>query len=146
MHRFVIKQSLHSKTSVLSHKCVNMLPQDPTWDCEEFVLTGDEQDDKGQPKTEIVQLWKQDPVECIKELIGNPAFREKLRCSPQRAYEDDKGKSHIFDEMWSGDWWWNLQVSTLLFIFVAIVYLGLTSDYFRTSFEKQVTMGQPFRQ
>ena len=88
-----------------------MLPRGPKWDCKEFKLTGDEKDDKGKFKTEIVQLWKRDPVECVKELIGNPAFRDKLRYLPQCAYEDDKGKTRMFDEMWTGDWWWNLQVS-----------------------------------
>ena len=72
---------------------------------------GDEKDNKGKFKTKIVQLWKRDPVECVKELIGNPTFRDKLRYLPQHAYEDDKGKTRMFDEMWTGDWWWNLQVS-----------------------------------
>ena len=79
-----------------------MLPHGPKWDCEEFIITGDERDEKGRLKTETIQLWKQDPVECVKELIGNPAFWEKLRYSPQRAYEDEEGKSRIFDEMWTG--------------------------------------------
>lgn len=92
------------------------------------MLTGDERDDKGRLKTEIVQLWKRDPVECIKELIGNPAFREKLRYSPQRAYEDDEGKSRIYDEMWSGDWWWTLQVSILLLLPLFILDLHLLAS------------------
>ena len=117
-----------------------MLPRGPKWDCEEFIITGDERNEKGRLKMETIQLWKWDPVECVKELIGNPAFWEKLRYSPQRAYEDKEGKSHIFDEMWTGDWWWNLQVSTLSHIFD--IYLPSS----RIGFGKQGTMGQLYHQ
>src|SRR5882724_12608725 len=34
-----------------------------------------------------------------------------MRFAPEKAYEDSDGKNRIFDEMWTGDWWWNLQVS-----------------------------------
>ena len=54
---------------------------------------GDEKDDKGKFKTKIIQLWKRDPVKCVKELIGNPTFRDKLRYSPHHAYEDDEGNT-----------------------------------------------------
>ena len=27
--------------------------------------------------------------------------------------EDKNGETRIFDEMWTGDWWWNMQVSYL---------------------------------
>jgi hypothetical protein len=46
--------------------------------CEPFEIVGDERDEKGKLRTEILHLWKRDPVECIRELIGNPAFREKM--------------------------------------------------------------------
>jgi hypothetical protein len=32
---------------------------------------------------------------------------------PEKVYEDEDGNVRIFDEMWTGEWWWNLQVSTL---------------------------------
>jgi len=67
-------------------------------------------DEKGVKQKEILHLWKRDPVGCIRELIGNPAFRDHMQFAPQKAYEDCEGKNRMFDEMWSGDWWWNLQV------------------------------------
>ena len=93
------------------YKRIDTLPRGPKWECEELQIIGDERDDKGKLKSEVFQLWKRDPVECIKELIGNPGFRNHLRYSPQRAYEDENGETRIFDEMWTGDWWWNMQVS-----------------------------------
>ena len=60
--------------------------------------------------TEKVELWKRDPVECIREIIGNPAFRDKLSYAPQRVYTDATETVRIYDEMWTGDTWWELQV------------------------------------
>ena len=60
--------------------------------------------------SEDLELWKRDPVECIKDLIGNPAFQDLMSYVPQRAYTDAEGKNCIFDEMWTADWWWDTQV------------------------------------
>ena len=31
---------------------------------------------------------------------------------PECAYVDAKGENHIYDKMWTGEWWWETQVST----------------------------------
>lgn len=71
---------------------------------------GDRVSEDGKIMHETVELWKRDPVECVKELIGNPSFREVMSYSPERAFVDEAGLNRIFDEMWTGDWWWNTQV------------------------------------
>ena len=76
---------------------------------------GDEKDEKGEFHHEILHLWKRDPVECICELIGNPAFQDHMQYIPEKVFEDKDGNMMIFDEMWTGDWWGNLQVSALNF-------------------------------
>lgn len=30
---------------------------------------------------------------------------------PEKMFTNDDGKERIIDEMWTGDWWWELQVS-----------------------------------
>jgi hypothetical protein len=65
---------------------------------------------------EKVELWRRDPVECIKELMGNPAFREHMAYIAERVYLDQGGKVRIYDEMWTAEWWWNTQVSLFLSI------------------------------
>ena len=40
----------------------------------------------------------------------NPMFKDVLKYAPEKAYLDE-GKNHIYDEMWSADWWWDTQVS-----------------------------------
>jgi hypothetical protein len=61
--------------------------------------------------TETLELWYRDPVECIAELLSNPSFKGSIAYSPERVYADMAGKKHIYDEMWTADWWWDLQVS-----------------------------------
>ncbi|KDQ54674.1 hypothetical protein JAAARDRAFT_135540 [Jaapia argillacea MUCL 33604] len=58
---------------------------------------------------ETVELWKRDPVECVRELIGNPAFKEMISYVPERVFADKEGETRVYDEMWTGDWWWEVQ-------------------------------------
>jgi Plavaka transposase len=64
--------------------------------------------------SEEMELWRRDPVECIRELIGNPTFKDLLAYAPEQAFQDEEGNIRIFDEMWTGDWWWDLQVSIVI--------------------------------
>ncbi|KAJ7448237.1 hypothetical protein B0H11DRAFT_2247810 [Mycena galericulata] len=50
-----------------------------------------------------------DPVECVRELMGNPTFRDAMQFAPQRAYEDEAGTTQIINEMWTAEWWWEMQ-------------------------------------
>lgn len=36
-----------------------------------------------------------------------------MKFAPERVYEDKECRNRIFDETWTGDWWWDLQVSLL---------------------------------
>jgi Plavaka transposase len=38
----------------------------------------------GEPIIEDHELWIRNPVECVRELIGNPAFREYMVYAPER--------------------------------------------------------------
>lgn len=78
-------------------------------------MHGDIVDDAGQPIIEELELWQRDPVECIKELISNPAFRDVMQYAPEKVYHDCEGKVRIFGETWSADWWWQLQVKLISF-------------------------------
>lgn len=81
------------------------------WHCDEVKVTGNIVDDNGKVLTERLELWRRNPVECIRELIGNPAFREIMGYAPERVFMDPGGSMRIFHEMWTGDWWWKMQVS-----------------------------------
>jgi hypothetical protein len=45
----------------------------------------------GEPIIEEHELWICNPVECIRELIGNPAFQEYMKYAPEKAYTDKYG-------------------------------------------------------
>ena len=59
-------------------KKVNQFPIGPEWKCRLINVTGDLLDDEGKKKSEHLELWCRDPVECVKELIGNPFFKEYM--------------------------------------------------------------------
>jgi hypothetical protein len=46
----------------------------------------------------------------MKELIGNPSFKEHMAYSPAKAYADCAGKHRVIDKMWTADWWGKKQV------------------------------------
>jgi hypothetical protein len=73
-------------------------------------VCGNLDDENGVPLQDEVELWSRDPVECIKELIGNPFFKEDMAYSPARAYADCASQHRVIDEMWTADWWCETQV------------------------------------
>jgi len=93
-------------------KRIDSLYTGPAWTCETIDVEGDIVGEDGAMKRETVELWRRDPVECVEELIGNPALRDMMAYAPERAYADAKGDNRIYDELWTGDWWWETQVST----------------------------------
>ena len=64
-----------------------------------------------RPLVETLKLWRRDPVECVRDLIGNPTFRDCISYVPEEVYLDINGTTRVYDEMWSGEWWWKVQVS-----------------------------------
>ena len=49
-------------------------------------------------------------MKCIKELFGNPAFKTLMCYSPEHHFADRDAKNSIYDEMWTANWWWEMQV------------------------------------
>ncbi|TBU36435.1 hypothetical protein BD309DRAFT_878371, partial [Dichomitus squalens] len=96
------------------------------WAVEVFEAEGDELDEDGKPKKEVVELWKRDVVECVRELIGNPLFQESMRYAPEREYVDEEGNTRIYSNMWGANWWWDTQ--TQLPLDATIAPLILASD------------------
>ncbi|KAG1844271.1 hypothetical protein C8R48DRAFT_678478 [Suillus tomentosus] len=101
------KPSFHNNRSFLQK--VDVLPHGPAWNCKKVSIKGNRTDENGQLLHEDLELWTRDPVECIKELIGNPLFKEYMVYAPSRAYKDEAGTERIIDDMWTADWWWDKQ-------------------------------------
>ncbi|KAJ7060231.1 hypothetical protein C8F01DRAFT_988791 [Mycena amicta] len=68
--------SFHNNRSFL--KKVDELPTGPHWTCKMVHVPGDHIDDNKKVMSEDLELWIHDPVECIKELMSNPTFKESM--------------------------------------------------------------------
>ncbi|KAG2106483.1 hypothetical protein BD769DRAFT_1393171 [Suillus cothurnatus] len=101
------KPSFHNNRSFVQK--VDKLPHGPAWSCKKVSVQGNRTDENGQSLHEDVELWMRDPVECIKDLIGNPIFKEHMVYAPLRAYKDEAGSQWLIDDMWTADWWWDKQ-------------------------------------
>ncbi|KAG1833658.1 hypothetical protein DFJ58DRAFT_719411 [Suillus subalutaceus] len=95
--------SFHNNRSFLQR--VDKLPHGPGWSCQKVNVCGNCEDEDGELLQEEVELWSRDPVECVKELIGNTGFKADMAYSPARAYADRGGQHRVMDEMWTADWW-----------------------------------------
>jgi hypothetical protein len=74
-----------------------------TWKYNKVTVEGDLTGEDGMPIKEELELWQQDLVECIRELIGNPTFCDVMSHVPKHIYTDEEGQDRIIDEMWTGD-------------------------------------------
>ncbi|KII88252.1 hypothetical protein PLICRDRAFT_111519 [Plicaturopsis crispa FD-325 SS-3] len=99
-------------------RAVDKLPTGPEWKCEAVTVQGDRLVDKAdedgdnlEPKymEEELEFWRRNPLECIADLMGNPEFDELKSYEPERVYTDEDGHVRRWDEMWTGDWWWEMQ-------------------------------------
>lgn len=109
-HKVNSKENLSFHNSYSFLKKVDRLPTGPRWKCSVVDITGDRLDEDGKMMHEHLELWHRDPIECVEGLIGNPAFKDYISYVPERVYMDDDRKVRVFDETWTGDWWWETQV------------------------------------
>jgi hypothetical protein len=100
------RPSFHNMRAL--HRTIDSLPQGPTWSCEIMRVQGDRSGHDGAVHVEHLELWKRDPVDCIRELIGNLTFKKNIKYAPYRVYESSDGDNRCWDEMATGDWWWDL--------------------------------------
>jgi hypothetical protein len=73
-------------------KRVDQLPTGPEWICDITTITGNIVDENGVCMEEHVEVWRRDPVECVKELMGNPAFKDYMSYIPEHVYLDKGAK------------------------------------------------------
>lgn len=74
-------------------------------------MTGNALDEDGNVMEEELEMWRRDPVDLVRELIGNPAFKDSMAYAPEKVFATMEGEERVLDEMWTADWWWKVQVS-----------------------------------
>jgi hypothetical protein len=92
-------------------KKIDSLPTGPKWEHIVLSIDGKGVDGDGGIVTETVDLWRRDPVECVRELFSNPAFKDKCQYKPRKAFTNKSKAEQVYGEMWMGKWWWKTQVS-----------------------------------
>jgi hypothetical protein len=82
------------------------------WTVHDIDIVGDKKDEHGRKRTETVQLFMRDINECVKELMGNPVFRDHMRYSFSKFFlVDAAGICHrAYNEIWDSDWMCEVEV------------------------------------
>lgn len=76
---------------------IDKLPHGPGWKVYEIEM----RDSTG--RVEVEYLFARNVVEVVRELIGNPAFKEHMCFAPQRHWTAQDCKVRIYGEAWSGN-------------------------------------------
>lgn len=94
-------------------KAIDNLPWSAEWSLRMVEVEGDKTGADGKPLMEEVKLWLRNPLDCICELLANPNFADAISYEPQKVFDNEGGQERCFNEMWTRDWWWEVQVSHL---------------------------------
>ncbi|KAG8715977.1 hypothetical protein FRC09_016138, partial [Ceratobasidium sp. 395] len=86
-------------------KEIDSLPHGPDWHRETIRVKGDED------TYMVLDLWKRDIVELVRWLIRNRRFIKHMRFAPERNWTSDceTTRKRVHGEMWSSDWWEQIQ-------------------------------------
>ena len=71
----------------------------PDFQCKDLII-GNEQ----------LQFYHRDVLLCIRALYGDAAFANNLVFAPEKHYTDHERKCRVYSEIYTGDWWWAVQV------------------------------------
>ncbi|KAG8728949.1 hypothetical protein FRC11_009853, partial [Ceratobasidium sp. 423] len=88
---------------------INTLPGGPEWMNDIVTVYGNWRNRKGKRLREKLEVWFQDPTVIVKDLLGQPEFADIMVYEPRETYLDDTLQDRVYDEMWTGDWWIEIQ-------------------------------------
>jgi hypothetical protein len=109
------KSKAHWTNSTALLENVDKLPRGPEWKYHTFNVKHPTKENC----EEEVEIFFRDPLDVIKEILGNPEFNnpEIMSYEPAKVYVGPEGCSdemltREYGEMHTGDWWNRLQVCT----------------------------------
>ncbi|KIJ53565.1 hypothetical protein M422DRAFT_87064, partial [Sphaerobolus stellatus SS14] len=93
------KPACHNKQEFF--KLIDALPTShiPESECEVIEVQGTRLDAHGRPQVEELELWRRNPIECICEIIGNPALEDHIKYAPIKIFTNETCDEQIFNEM-----------------------------------------------
>ena len=120
------KVSLSFLSAAELHSCIEMLPSGPKWMRKDLAL--------GFPTKSAINLYYQDPIECIKLLMQNPLFASVMEFDPYKLYTTVLQNNCIFTEWLTGDTASTLQViyCASLFILYSLLKQGSITSWWHT--------------
>ena len=59
---------------------------------------------------EQLEFYSRDVLECIRSLYGDPSWAQEMAFAPERHYTSHARMSRIYNELYTSDWWWTVQV------------------------------------
>ena len=76
------------------------------------------------------QIYYRNPIDVIKSLWSNPTYANQMVFSPQKLQTSSDKTSRLYNEMWTGDWWWKIQVFILFkaYIIDLLNYFNIKQD------------------
>jgi hypothetical protein len=69
--------------------------------------------DYGRLKTGA-SLFFRNPLHLIATLLGRPKVAATCQFKPCRVWDNVERTERQYSEMWTGDWWWRMQVRQLV--------------------------------
>ncbi|KAG5634137.1 hypothetical protein H0H81_003197, partial [Sphagnurus paluster] len=102
-----VNPAFHNARSLLQR--IDALPREPDWKCTALRVTGDQKDTSGNPHTDELELWHRDPVECIRELMGNELIGKDNAYAPCQIYCDENRTNCEYGQMNTANWWGDTQ-------------------------------------
>ena len=87
--------------------CVENVPAQAEWQSAALSF-------KDAPQDKYV-LHYRSPIEAIKALLGDPALAKDIVYKPKRIFTNASKEKRVYNEMWTGTWWEETQVSTSVF-------------------------------
>lgn len=87
------------------HQKIDDFLKGPKWICKTITIEGDELDANRNPLTEEVNLWRQDSLEGVGELIGKPSIKDMLYCPEKHFWDSDSHKQIISQSNTVSGWW-----------------------------------------
>lgn len=68
-------------------------------------------------------LRHRDTLEAVRALWGDPDLAQHIVYRPSKLFSDENKDTsdRVYSEMWTGDWWWKIQVSSEIFKYTGML-------------------------
>ena len=62
---------------------------------------------------ERLEFHFRDVIGCIQSLYSDPRFTHDMAFAPEQHYSNPERTCRVYNELYTGDWWWKVQVRAI---------------------------------